>query len=159
MALSHAAVLTLAGAALALCGTLANAQTGATGAASSDTTLGGASQASHATTVPSVTVRANRMVRHQIVGSDYAGIPIEQLSLSRQIGYQDINIHSAKGVARLRHRIDRTARSACRELSTLYPNNVWTTSEGACVTNAVQSALQQLPSSVAAAVGPASSFR
>lgn len=146
----RALALIVAGATLPLSGTPAFAQT-------TSTRPRGASAASRATVPPILTVRAARSVRHQIVRSDYAGIPIEKLSLTREIGYHDLNLDSPQGIVTLRRRIDMTARNACRQLSTLYvgdpnPSGVWTTTEQACVDNAIQGALVQLPSSLASAI-------
>jgi UrcA family protein len=99
-----------------------------------------------------LTVQARRNARHQVVGQAYAGIPIEQVTLTRQIGYGDVDIHSPNGIVTLRRRIFRTAREACQQLSGVYPAAIWTSSDAECVNDAVDSALAQLPSNVAAAV-------
>ena len=158
-------VLTVAAATLALSGTLAFARTASTASTTSTSTAPTPSTAtagdahaipgSRATLQPIVTVRAARRVRHEIVGRDYAGVPIEQLSLTREVGYHDLNLNSPEGIVTLRHRIDMTARQACRELSSLYASRVWTSTNRACVHDAIDGAVAQLPSSVAAAVGPA----
>ena len=130
--------LVLAAAALTLASTAALAQGDAA-----------ASGASHPSEQPDVTVRASRMVRHKVVGRDYAGIPIEQLSLTREISYHDLNLNSTKGAAELLRRVNDTAREACQELTSLYPLNLWTTSNQDCVHRAVRNAMMQLPESVA----------
>jgi len=103
----------------------------------------------HQANQTAVTVRAHRMLRHKIVGQDYAGIPIEQVTLMREVNYHDLDLHTAKGAAELLHRINFTAREACHQLSSLYPNNVWTTSNADCVRTAIDQAQTQLPESVA----------
>jgi len=103
-------------------------------------------------TTEEITVRARGEARHETVGKNYAGIPIEQITLTREVGYHDIDIHSPSGIATLRRRIDMTAQDACSELTGLYPHNVWSSTMQECVHRAVSSALEQLPSDVAAAV-------
>jgi UrcA family protein len=99
-----------------------------------------------------VTVRARRAARQADIGKDYAGVPIEQLTLTREVTYRDIDIHSARGIVILRRRILLTAEHACAQLSTLYPVSAWTSSNQECVSTAVNTALAQLPANVAAAV-------
>jgi UrcA family protein len=142
---------TLLGAALTLSATAALAQTATTKplTPNSDADV---QNAVPNQTAAEVTVRARRQARHQDIGRDYAGIPIEQLTLTREVGYRDIDIHSPKGIVTLRRRIFRTAQNACSELSNLYPVATWTSSNQECVDTAVNMALAQLPSNVAAAV-------
>jgi UrcA family protein len=120
---------------------------GATSADHQNNTAAESSNAHHR--VQTVIVRAQRMVRHQIVGRDYAGIPIEQLELSREVGYRDLNLKTTKGADELISRINNTARQACHQLSGLYPLAMWTTSNQMCVNQAEKMAMAQLPVSVA----------
>lgn len=143
----------LIGAALTLSATAALAQSATTAPLTPNSNADVQNAASNQS-VPSdeVTVRAAREARHQDLGKDYAGIPIEQLTLSREVGYGDIDIHSPRGVVVLRRRIMITAQNACMQLSNLYPVGAWTSTAQECVSTAFTSALSQLPANVAAAV-------
>ena len=143
----------LLGAALTLSATAALAQnpTGTTPTPHSNADVQNANP-NQTTVEDEVTVRASREARHQTVGRNYAGIPIEQVTLTREISYRDIDIHSPSGITTLRERIFTMARDACTELSNIYPVSVWASTNQECVTTAVTKALSQLPSEVAAAV-------
>ncbi|HTT03696.1 MAG TPA: UrcA family protein [Steroidobacteraceae bacterium] len=151
---AHVRVLTtLLGAALTLSATAVLAQSATTRPLTPDSDSDVQNAApSQTLTADEVTVRAAREARHQDIGRDYAGIPVEQVTLTREVGYRDIDIHSPAGITTLRRRIDRTARDACAELTHIYPISSWTSSNQECVETAVNNALSQLPSDVAAAV-------
>jgi UrcA family protein len=151
---THTRILTtLLGAALSLSATAVLAQTATTRPlipnSNSDVQNAPPDQS---LTADEVTVRAAREARHQNIGKDYAGIPVEQVTLTREVGYRDIDIHSPAGITTLRRRIYLTARDACAELTDIYPITSWTSSNQECVSTAVNTALSQLPSDVAAAV-------
>lgn len=150
----HARVLTtLLGAALTLSATAVLAQTATTQPLTPDSNSDVQNAPPEQTrTADEVTVRAAREARHQNIGKDYAGIPIEQVTLTREVGYRDIDIHSPGGITTLRRRIYLTARDACSELTNIYPITSWTSSNQECVDTAVNTALSQLPADVAAAV-------
>ena len=99
-----------------------------------------------------VTVRAARQAHREDLGKDYAGVPIERLTLSREVSYRDIDIHTPRGIVLLRRRIMLTAQNACMQLSNLYPANAWVSTPQECVSTAFTTALAQLPANVAAAV-------
>lgn len=105
-----------------------------------------------------VTIHASGQVKRQLVGSTYSGEPVEQLDLSRQVGYGDLNLHTAAGVAQLKRRIRATARAACRQLRHLYPPMsplvVWQSNNQACVDRAVEEGMAQVPTAIAAAEQP-----
>lgn len=51
----------------------------------------------------------------------HLGGPIEDVSLSRAVRYDDLDLTSRWGVRRLRQRIAFEARTLCRQLDTMYP--------------------------------------
>lgn len=143
----------LLGAALTLSATAALAQNATTAPITPNSNADVQNAPPNQTVSPDeVTVRAARNAHREDLGKDYAGIPIEQLTLSREVGYGDINIHSARGIVVLRRRIMLTAQNACSQLSHLYPANAWTSTPEECVSTAFHTALAQLPANVAAAV-------
>ena len=98
-----------------------------------------------------VTITASGVVKHKQVGVSYTGMPIEQLDLTRRVSYRDLNLRTAAGQEKLKHRIDYTAHEACKQLTALYPFALWRTSQADCVHTAINSAMAQLPTAVATA--------
>lgn len=90
-----------------------------------------------------ITVQAHHEVQKRQVGMTYTGIPIEQVSLSREVGYGDLDLSTAAGRAKLDHRIKTVAREACRQLHTLYPLESWSTGNRECISGAVDGAMNQ----------------
>lgn len=107
--------------------------------------------AQNSKSLPQVTVQADRSVKHVTVGRTYSGIPIEELQLTRHVAYNDLNLRSPAGVEELKHRIKDSAEEACKQLSTLYPLEMWMTDNESCVKSAIDGAMAQLPSAVATA--------
>ena len=95
------------------------------------------------TSLSPITVQAHHEVQKKQVGMTYTGIPIEQVSLSREVGYGDLNLKTAEGREKLDHRIKTVAREACKQLHTLYPLDTWTTDNRTCIADAVQGAMNQ----------------
>lgn len=90
-----------------------------------------------------VTVQAPRVVHHKIVGTN-AGITIEQLSLTREVSFADLNLDTPQGKVALHERIRNNAREACQELASLYPFALWTDDVETCVQNAMLTWMPQL---------------
>jgi UrcA family protein len=90
-----------------------------------------------------ITVEASHQVQKKQVGMSYSGIPIEQVKLSRQVGYHDLNLGTPAGAAELEKRIKTTAEEACKQLRTLYPLDTWETDTRTCVADAVSNAMMQ----------------
>ena len=70
-----------------------------------------------------ITVTAPRLVQRKIVGRSMIGAPIEVISLSRKVSYADLDLTTPEGWAELRKRISDTARAACKQLDTMYPDS------------------------------------
>lgn len=80
--------------------------------------------ASLAAITPAVAQQAAEVtVMRQEVGRTYSGIPIEVISLMRQVDYRDLDLATQSGVETLKGRIAETAKQACAQLDTLYPAN------------------------------------
>jgi UrcA family protein len=103
------------------------------------------------TTLSPITVQASHNVTQKTVGMSYTGIPIEQVQLSRHVGYSDLDLSTPAGQAALEKRIKTVAQEACKQLKTLYPLEQWDTDNSTCVADAVQQAMQQAKSAAAAA--------
>lgn len=101
--------------------------------------------------VPQITVQASQKVKTKQVGITYTGIPIEQVQLTRHVGYGDLDLATPAGKAALEKRIKDTAKTACQQLSTLYPLEQWMTDNQTCIADAVNSAMTQEATIVATA--------
>ena len=93
--------------------------------------------------VSQITVQASQRVKTKQVGISYTGIPIEQVQLTRRVGYGDLDLASPAGKAALHKRIEDTAKAACEQLSTLYPLEQWTTDNQTCIADAIGAARTQ----------------
>lgn len=114
------------------------------------TMVAGAAFAQQRSQLSPITVEASHPVQKKQVGVSYAGIPIEQVKLSRQVGYDDLNLGTPAGAAALEKRIKITAEEACKQLRTLYPLESWDSDNATCVEDAVNSAMRQERSMVIA---------
>ncbi|HEX4182423.1 MAG TPA: UrcA family protein [Caulobacteraceae bacterium] len=72
------------------------------------------------------------------------GAPIEWVSASRVVRYDDLDLNRGWGVRELRARIARAARSACDELDNAYP--ITASDSPPCVRNAIRQAMYEVPS-------------
>jgi UrcA family protein len=117
--------------------------------------VGGSSVAvapANAQQIGEVTVVAPHVVR-QKAGTTASGIPIEVISLSRQVGYSDLDLTTASGVGAFKNRVMETAKTACAQLDQLYPEsmNPPDPSNQNCVKAATDNGLAQVDLIMAAA--------
>ncbi len=68
------------------------------------------------------------------------GAPIVDVSASRNIRVDDLDLSTSEGVATLRSRVNRTARNLCRRLDILFP--LETQNSARCFRNAVNQAME-----------------
>lgn len=107
-----------------------------------------------------VRIEASRPVVKQIGRSLTTGAPIDIVQLTRHVSYADLDLATHAGASELEARIKSTAREACRQLEQLYPIG---TSEGPgteglnCVKDAIDGAMPQAKTAIAAAEKRASS--
>lgn len=78
------------------------------------------------------------------------GAPIENVSVSREVRYDDLDLRTEWGAHVLRARIVRTARAACRELDRRYPSSYYpaTSDSPPCVEWAVDRAMDQADAAI-----------
>lgn len=100
-----------------------------------------------------ITVVAPREVTRQQVGRSYTGVPIEEISVSYEIPYGDLDLKKTADVDTLRQRITGIAKQACKEVSQLPPYNVSARSRQDCIRKSVKTAAKQVDAAVAAATG------
>lgn len=101
-----------------------------------------------------ITVEAHHRVHRKQVGISYTGIPIEQITLSRQVGYGDLNLSTSQGQATLERRIRDVAKEACEQLDKMYPLDEADSGGGysdnrTCVSDAEQGAMKQAKTVIA----------
>jgi UrcA family protein len=90
-----------------------------------------------------VTIEAAHDVQKKQVGTAYTGIPVEEVSLTRHVGFHDLDLTSPGGRAELDKRIKNVAKEACQQLEKLYPLEEWETDTDTCIANAVKNAKAQ----------------
>ncbi|HXQ17493.1 MAG TPA: UrcA family protein [Caulobacteraceae bacterium] len=95
-----------------------------------------------------VEVIAPRIVVHQAGQMASNGLPVERITLTREVGYGDLDLTTQAGVATLQTRINDTAKQSCAQLDAFYssPNerDISQASNQNCVSDAVDSAMAQV---------------
>jgi UrcA family protein len=77
------------------------------------------------------------------------GKPREKLSIVYKVESSDLNLATHSGAVELQNRIKDSAKEACQELATLFPNTI--EGETPCVQGAVKNAMVQANKMIAAA--------
>lgn len=90
-----------------------------------------------------VTVQAPRVV-HKSAGVGANGLALEQLSLTREVSFADLNLDTPEGKVALHDRIRSNAREACQQLAALYPFSIFTDDVQTCVQNAMLTWMPQV---------------
>jgi UrcA family protein len=91
--------------------------------------------------------------RVQVTGLDSDdGIPTEQFEIQRVVGYADLDLSSASGVAELERRVNEAARQVCRELVSADPIDL-ADGDGnlGCVRDATDGAMEQVNAAITTA--------
>jgi len=102
--------------------------------------------------VGEVTVTAPHIVRETVGKSSSTGAPIEVVSLSREVGYSDLDLTTPAGVAAFKARVAETAKAACTQLDNLYPMDRNIQDEN-CIRTATAGGLAQVDLIMATAAG------
>jgi UrcA family protein len=107
-----------------------------------------------AQTVGEVTVVAPHVVR-ETVGRSPTGTPIEMVTLSRQVGYGDLDLTKASDVQAFKDRVNETAKQACAQIDSLYPlgMSLPDPANANCVAEAAAGGLAQVDMVMAVAAG------
>jgi UrcA family protein len=88
-------------------------------------------------------VQATHDFQKKQVAMSCAGIPIEEVSLSRHVGFSDLNLKTPAGKDELDKRIKAVAKEACEQIKKLYPLEQRDTDTRICITDAVKGATEQ----------------
>jgi len=99
-----------------------------------------------------ITVVAPREVERKTVGRAYSGAPIEEISVSYEVAYDDLDLKKPADVDTLRTRIAGVAREACKDVYQLPPYS-GVRSQQECVRKTIKSASKQIDDAVAAKQG------
>ena len=75
--------------------------------------------------VQEVVIYARHVVRRQVGVSPGTGARIEIVSLTRHIGFSDLDVTQESGAAELRNRISTAAKESCQQIETDYPSAVY----------------------------------
>jgi UrcA family protein len=102
--------------------------------------------------VSEITVVAPHAV-HQRTSSTPSGVAVEVVSLTRRVGYGDLDLATPSGVAAFTARIAETAKQACSQLDTLYPDSRYPADPANqdCVKTAIDHGLAQATIVIASA--------
>jgi UrcA family protein len=101
----------------------------------------------------------NVIVKAPPVGRSYIQAPIRNVTVSRTIRTDDLDLRTEEGARTLRSRVFFTADSLCHWLNAMYPVNAedWTGGiwprDSQCYRNAVQGGMKQAVNAVSAARG------
>ena len=94
-----------------------------------------------------IIVTAPREV-HKVVGRSASGVPIEEISISYEVGIADLDLTTSSGLAELETRIGNAAKLACWALDEVTP---LIPTDPSCVTKAIAGAAEQKKQAIAAA--------
>jgi UrcA family protein len=100
---------------------------------------------------PEITISASGLTK-AVVGRTASGAAIEEVTLTRRVGYGDLDLAKTAGAAELQRRVDQTARDACKEIDDRYPFEDKQMKD--CVKVAVDKAMVQVRAAIAAAEKP-----
>jgi len=89
--------------------------------------------------------------RAQVTHSSANGIPTEVITIRHRVSYKDIDISNYSGAKVLEQRVKDAATEACKQIKTLYPNELVTMDEAACEKAAIDDAMVQANAAIAAA--------
>lgn len=112
-------------------------------------TLAGA--AALAQPVEEITIIAPHQVHRKNVGKTTIGAPIEEISLTHHVGYNDLNLTKPEDVETLKTRITDMAKEGCEELDELFPLDKDIDKNRQCVRDATSQAMAQISAAAQAA--------
>ena len=93
--------------------------------------------------ISQITVQASHEVQGKQVGMSYTDIPVEEVSLSRHVGFRDLDLTTAAEKDELDKRIKAVAKEACNQIQRLYPLEQWDTDTRTCIADAVKGVMGQ----------------
>ena len=100
---------------------------------------------------PEITISASGLTK-AVVGRTSNGGPIEEVTLTRHVGYADLDLAKTADAAELQRRVDQTAKDSCKELDDRYPFEPKQKQD--CTKTTVDKAMAQVRAAIAAAEKP-----
>jgi UrcA family protein len=100
---------------------------------------------------PEITISASGLTK-AVVGRTANGGPIEEVTLTRRVGYGDLNLAKTADAAELQRRVEQTAKDSCKELDDRYPFEPKQKED--CTKTTVDKAMVQVRAAIAAAEKP-----
>jgi len=97
-------------------------------------------------TTEEITVTGPRTVHRTPTGrKSMTGAPVEEVTLMRRVSYAGLNLNDPMDVKEFERRIHDTAKEACSQLDTLYPENLYprVTTDKECMKEAVNGGMAQ----------------
>jgi UrcA family protein len=100
-----------------------------------------------------ITVTAPYEVHRKDAGRAASGAAIEVISLTRHVTYSGLDLTKQADVTELESRIKRTAKEACKQLDSLYPEAIYPSmpSNQNCIKAATDEGMTQVKAATAAA--------
>jgi len=90
-------------------------------------------------------------VQETMVGTSYAGIPIEELRVERPVSYADLDLTTGSGAAELMRRVSVAAEDACEQVDTTDRVDLMDTDDASCVSKAKDGGLKEANDAIEAA--------
>ena len=98
-----------------------------------------------------ITVVAPRDIDQKQVGRSYTGTPIQEISVSYEIGYSDLDLKKTADVEALNRRMTHTAKAGLHRSHKALPPYAGSRSRKDCIRKSVKTATAQINAAVAAA--------
>jgi UrcA family protein len=89
------------------------------------------------------------VINKKVIETSDIGIPTEEVTVSRRVGYSDLNLTTHLGTMALRERVKKAAELACKQIDELYP--LERSEAPQCIKDAIAAADRQVDEAIAAA--------
>jgi UrcA family protein len=105
-----------------------------------------------ADTLPTISIQAS-VVNKKVIEMSSSGIPTEEVTVTRQVSYADLDLRTHAGTQALNARVEKAAELACKQIDELYP--LEQDEAPNCIKQSVEKADRQVQEAIAAAHGEA----
>ncbi len=99
-------------------------------------------------TLPSIKIEAS-VINKKIISMSRTGLPTEEVTVTRRVGYSDLDLKTHLGTLALKRRVEQAARLACKQIDALYP--LERREAPSCIRQAIAGANAQVEEAIAAA--------
>ncbi|MHB1871307.1 MAG: UrcA family protein [Steroidobacteraceae bacterium] len=108
--------------------------------------------AAMADALPTISIQAS-VVNKKVIEMSGSGIPTEEVTVTRQVSYADLDLRTHAGTQALKERVKKAAELACKQIDELYPLEQG--EAPTCIKQSVEMADSQVHEAIAAAHGEA----